>query len=584
MRHATHTSLYLGAYPYLNTGAMSLRRRPPSLVALLMCLLTTQTLAGCRVNGDQDASSRTISRAFLRTHCPSFVSLQGGARKDFLDRPEATYRFQGGLGGDALICHQGEGRWRSFSRRDSNDSGQHFPKDKAPRGSNYPPRRGGRTSDGASNHRKGSSDENGKDSPGPNDTRGQGLRKALSTLTGLRGRHLASPTSRVAHPKNPPGPSTPPPPKAAKKTPVSHSPHGPTTRLNKILAHAGVASRRGAEALIAAGKVEVNGVVVRDLACQVDPVMDTVVVEGQKLSLVARKPYEVVWMKAHKPKGTLSSVHDAKGRKCLGDLGEEVGAKRLLPVGKLNRETAGLILLTNDHEGIHLLSHPSSGYVKVFKAVVEKGMPSAHALHLLAKGLVLAEGGEEGGGQGGAEERRKGGKEYDRRGRARPLGGEGRGERVLEPLGVEIRDYFADKKEAVLEVTVRTTKSEELRQALRQVGHPVKSLTRTEYGPIVLRDVRAGEVKRLSIAEKSRLEASLAAVRKRTARRKRKALGPGEGRGKERGQGRRKSGQGGREREEGREGVDAEIEAFWDAVEEEEDKEEDGVWWGKEEE
>src|SRR6056297_2815107 len=100
MRHATHTSLYLGAYPYFNTGAMSLRRRPPSLVALLMCLLTTQTLAGCRVNGDRDASSRTVSRAFLRTHCPSFVSLQGGARKGFLDRPEATYRTQGGLGVD----------------------------------------------------------------------------------------------------------------------------------------------------------------------------------------------------------------------------------------------------------------------------------------------------------------------------------------------------------------------------------------------------------------------------------------------------------------------------------------------------
>eukprot|EP00624_Nannochloropsis_granulata_P002482 evm.model.NODE_22520_length_6912_cov_44.531975.4 len=126
---------------------------------------------------------------------------------------------------------------------------------------------------------------------------------------------------------------------------------------------------------------------------------------------------------------------------------------------------------------------------------------------------------------------------------------------------VETVDYFADRKEAVLEVSVRETKSEEIRRAFEQVGHPVKGLTRVGFGSIMLGDMRLGEAKKLSMVEMGRLRGALTAMRKKLSRRRRKAL----------------TGLG----SEGEEEIDPDIEAFWDAVEDEEDQEEDGIWLGE---
>lgn len=424
-----------------------------------------------------------------------------------------------------------------------------------------------------------------------NDMRGQGLRKALSALTGLRGDKPSARKGQAGTSRKKSSPSSP--SIAPKGSVVSLSPRGATTRLNKMLAHAGVASRRSAEEMIAQGKVSVNGVIVLDVGCKVDPSVDSITVEGKAAPVALRKASEVVWMKVNKPKGTLTSITDSKGRKCLGDLVESAVEKRLLPVGRLDRDTAGLLLMTNDNEAINLLTHPSFGHVKLYKAVVEKGMPSVHVLHQLKRGLVLLE--EENGGkeelEGGVRGKRKGGGEYDERGRRRVVPrGKGGGTVTLEPLMVETVDYFADRKEAVLEVSVRETKSEEIRRAFEQVGHPVKGLTRVAFGSIVLGDMRLGEAKKLSMVEMGRLRGALAAMRKRMSRRRRKALTGLGSEGEEEGRRARKKskgggvmgagGKGGIAGEEGAEEIDPDIEAFWDAVEDEEDQEEDGVWLG----
>ncbi|GAB5031168.1 rna pseudouridine synthase [Nannochloropsis oceanica] len=377
-----------------------------------------------------------------------------------------------------------------------------------------------------------------------NDMRGQGLRKALSALTGLRGDKPSARKGQAGTSRKKSSPSSP--SIAPKGSVVSLSPRGATTRLNKMLAHAGVASRRSAEEMIAQGKVSVNGVIVLDVGCKVDPSVDSITVEGKAAPVALRKASEVVWMKVNKPKGTLTSITDSKGRKCLGDLVESAVEKRLLPVGRLDRDTAGLLLMTNDNEAINLLTHPSFGHVKLYKAVVEKGMPSVHVLHQLKRGLVLLE--EENGGK----EELEGG--------------------------------------AVLEVSVRETKSEEIRRAFEQVGHPVKGLTRVAFGSIVLGDMRLGEAKKLSMVEMGRLRGALAAMRKRMSRRRRKALTGLGSEGEEEGRRARKKskgggvmgagGKGGIAGEEGAEEIDPDIEAFWDAVEDEEDQEEDGVWLG----
>eukprot|EP00624_Nannochloropsis_granulata_P002479 evm.model.NODE_22520_length_6912_cov_44.531975.1 len=173
-----------------------------------------------------------------------------------------------------------------------------------------------RSSNGDSNSRRSTS----ATAADPNDTRGQGLRKALSALTGLRGGKPSSSRKGQAGRLNkssngssskkscPSSTSI-----APKGSVVSLSPRGATTRLNKMLAHAGVASRRSAEEMIAQGKVSVNGVIVLDVGCKVDPSVDSITVEGKAAPLSLRKASEVVWMKVNKPKGTLTSITDSKG-------------------------------------------------------------------------------------------------------------------------------------------------------------------------------------------------------------------------------------------------------------------------------
>jgi 23S rRNA pseudouridine2605 synthase len=184
--------------------------------------------------------------------------------------------------------------------------------------------------------------------------------------------------------------------------------------LNKMLAHAGVASRREAEELILQGKVSVNGQVVTELGMKVDPRKDEVAVEGKRVA--ARRAAQMTWVMWHKPKGVVTSTSESEKRKsALQDvpLAKEKG---LLPVGRLDRESSGLVLLTNDNEGINLLTTPAVEHTYSYRLVVTSGLPPVHVLERLAAGVEV-----EGGGR-------------------------------TEPMSIEVLDVFSDRKEAVMMV------------------------------------------------------------------------------------------------------------------------------------
>ena len=155
-------------------------------------------------------------------------------------------------------------------------------------------------------------------------------------------------------------------------------------RLNRYLAQAGVASRRAADALIAGGRVTVDGEVVDDLGRRVEP-GQRVAVDGRAVGTAERHAYLVL----HKPAGVVTTMSDPQGRQTVADLVKS--SVRVYPVGRLDAETTGLLLLTNDGDLAHLLSHPSSGVVKTYQATV-RGLPSNFELERLRRGIQLEDG------------------------------------------------------------------------------------------------------------------------------------------------------------------------------------------------
>ncbi len=158
-----------------------------------------------------------------------------------------------------------------------------------------------------------------------------------------------------------------------------------TLRLNRFLAMAGVASRRAAEELITNGEVEVNGKVVTELGTKVNPRSDVVKVNGQTYSLAQR----LVYILLHKPKDFITTTSDEKGRRTVLDLVSV--RERVYPVGRLDRQTTGALLLTNDGVLANKLMHPSSEVVKSYHVSLDKGLDQAHA-EKLARGVHLEDG------------------------------------------------------------------------------------------------------------------------------------------------------------------------------------------------
>jgi 23S rRNA pseudouridine2605 synthase len=225
-------------------------------------------------------------------------------------------------------------------------------------------------------------------------------------------------------------------------------------RLAKFLAHAGVASRRAAEELVREGRVSVRGEPVTDPARDVD--------EGSAVALDGRpvrpEPHEVHLL--NKPAGVVSTARDTHGRPTVVDLVRS--RRRLYPVGRLDADTTGLILLTNDGELADRLTHPRYGVEKVYRAKVKPARLSDEALRRLCEGVEL-----------------------DGR-RTAPARA-----RTLRP--------------GLLEVAIREGRKRQVRRMIEAVGHSVSSLERVAFGPLGLGSLELGESRRLKPSEVERL-------------------------------------------------------------------------------
>jgi len=157
-------------------------------------------------------------------------------------------------------------------------------------------------------------------------------------------------------------------------------------RLNKYIAHAGVCSRRKAGDLVKAGKVRVNGVVEQNPAVEVEE-SDTVEYNGKVLRVVKNKVYYLI----NKPKNVITSMDDERGRKTVWDLVKNKAKTKVFPVGRLDRNTTGLLLMTNDGDLAYKLSHPSSSVKKIYQVVLDRPL-SEGDLNKIDKGLMLEDG------------------------------------------------------------------------------------------------------------------------------------------------------------------------------------------------
>lgn len=229
----------------------------------------------------------------------------------------------------------------------------------------------------------------------------------------------------------------------------------PTERLQKVLAATGLASRRECEQIILDGRVAVNGRKVHSLPVLVDPEVDRIAVDGRPLH-AERKVYFLL----HKPKGVHCTNFDPDGRPRAVDLLGGV-RERVFPVGRLDADTTGLLLMTNDGELAQQLTHPRHGIPKTYRAHVN-GLVTTEQLEALRKGIWLAEGKT----------------------------------RVSEATIIH-----AARDQSVVEITLREGRNREVRRVLARVGHAVRRLIRIRIGPLSLRGLGPGEFRPLSSSE-----------------------------------------------------------------------------------
>lgn len=233
-------------------------------------------------------------------------------------------------------------------------------------------------------------------------------------------------------------------------------------RLQRILAAAGVTARRGAEALIRAGRVRVNGELAQ-LGDRADPWRDEVTLDGEPL-----RPQRPVYWMLHKPRGVLSSVRDPEGRATVLDLLPAHGT-RVYPVGRLDRDSEGLLLLTNDGLLAHALLHPSHEVEREYEVLV-RGLIGDEALARLARGVRLEDG-------------------------------------WTAPARVAQVRRDARSDTTRFRLTLHEGRKRQIRRALQALGHPVRELCRVRFGPLRLGTLRRGHARKLDAAERRALEA-----------------------------------------------------------------------------
>ncbi|MEL4357400.1 MULTISPECIES: pseudouridine synthase [unclassified Luteococcus] len=255
---------------------------------------------------------------------------------------------------------------------------------------------------------------------------------------------------------NPEGPDT-----VTEPGEASEHPQAPEEsegiRLQKVLATAGLASRRAAEIMIEKGRVEVNGRLVTEQGMRVHPDRDTIRVDGMRIPPPRRHAYLVV----NKPRGVVSTMEDPEGRPTLGDI--EFDKKswqdlRLFHVGRLDAETEGLIILTNDGEFAHRMAHPKYKVPKTYLAEVE-GFLDNKTIRRLEKGLRLDDG-------------------------------------PVKPDKVKL--VMRSESRSLVEITLHEGRNRIVRRMMDSVAHPVRKLSRTAIGPVRLGQLPIGEARELT--------------------------------------------------------------------------------------
>lgn len=231
-------------------------------------------------------------------------------------------------------------------------------------------------------------------------------------------------------------------------------------RLQKVIAHAGIASRRKAEELILQGKVTVNGEVVKQLGTKVGP-NDVVEVNGIKV-----EKEEPVYFLFYKPKGVVTTVKDDKKRKTVLDFFPEV-TERIYPVGRLDYDTSGILLMTNDGEFANLLTHPKYEIEKTYIAKV-KGIPTREHLKQLQKGVRLNDG-------------------------------------LTAPAKAKFLSADKRKNTAIIELTIHEGRNRQVRRMFEKIGYPVMKLKRERYAFLDLTGLNAGEWRPLTPHEVKQL-------------------------------------------------------------------------------
>ncbi|MFC5370122.1 pseudouridine synthase [Arcanobacterium bovis] len=237
-----------------------------------------------------------------------------------------------------------------------------------------------------------------------------------------------------------------------------HDPEG--ERLQKVLAHAGVGSRRACEELIEEGRVSVDGHIVTQLGIRVDPSRVAIHVDGNRIQVDESK----LTVALYKPPGVVSTMQDDQGRKTLQDFVQD-RAERLFHVGRLDVDTEGLILLSNDGELTHRLTHPSFEVPKTYIARVE-GTVTRGLGKVLEKGITLEDG----------------------------------------PVKVDefvLRE--SARKNSIIEVTLHSGRNRIVRRIMDEVGHPVMELVRTCFGNITIGRLKPGQTRVIGGSELSAL-------------------------------------------------------------------------------
>jgi len=226
-------------------------------------------------------------------------------------------------------------------------------------------------------------------------------------------------------------------------------------RLQKVLAAAGVASRRAVEEMIVTGRIKVNGKTVKELGTRIDPNTDQVQVDGRPVQLDPDR----VYFAFHKPKGVVSTMADENGRPCLADY--FVGLDRVFNIGRLDVDTTGLLLMTNDGELANQLAHPSFGVEKLYVAKV-RGKITRVEMQRLKDGVKLEDG-------------------------------------LAQADSARVLDQ--NEQSSLVEIVLHSGKNRIVRRMMEAVGFPVLELTRKSFGPMRLGNLKPGQFRELSKLE-----------------------------------------------------------------------------------